>query len=108
MVITDVPRRYNWLWQPWLLGATWAFADILVVEMYLCGYFTFTNHCGDRNFLNMLGFAFGPPVLSILALRQNRLFATIGAVQWLVLIGTTIMKQNNYPKLFYRNIVNCE
>jgi hypothetical protein len=104
----DVPRRRNWLWQPWLLCATWYFADILVIEMYTCGYFSSNNTCGDRNFLNLMGFAFGQPVLAILAMRQNRLFATIGPVQWIILIATTLMTQDDYPKLFYRTVVNCE
>ena len=56
----------------------------------------------------MLGFAFGQPVLALLAMRQSRLFATIGAVQWLVLAGALLMTQNKAPTLFYRNMVNCE
>lgn len=56
----------------------------------------------------MLGFAFGQPVLALLAMRQNRLFATIGAAQWLVLAGALLMTQNKAPTLFYRNMVNCE
>jgi hypothetical protein len=56
----------------------------------------------------MLGFAFGQPVLALLAMRQSRLFATIGAAQWLILAGVLLMTQNNSPTLFYRNMVNCE
>ena len=56
----------------------------------------------------MLGFAFGQPVLALLAMRQNRLLATIGAVQWLVLAGVLLMTQNKAPTLFYRNMVNCK
>ena len=55
----------------------------------------------------MLGFAFGQPVLALLAMRQSRLFAAIGAGQWLVLAGVLLMTQNNSPTLFYRNMVNC-
>jgi len=56
----------------------------------------------------MLGFAFGQPVLALLAMRQNRLFATIGAAQWLILAGILLMTQNKSPTLFYRNMVNCK
>jgi len=56
----------------------------------------------------MLGFAFGQPVLALLAMRQNRLLATIGAAQWLVLAGVLLMTQNKAPTLFYRNMVNCK
>ena len=40
-------------------------------------------------------------------MRQNRLFALIGAAQWLILAGVLLMTQNNSPTLFYRNMVNC-
>lgn len=90
-----------------LLGASWVLADVVIIEAHRCGYFSTNNTCGGKNFINMLGFAFGQPVLALLAMRQNRLFAMIGAGQWLILSGTLLMTQNKSPTLFYRNMVNC-
>lgn len=103
----NYPRRYNWIWQPVLAGASWVLADVVIIEAYRCQFFSTNNTCGTKNFLNMLGFAFGQPVLALLAMRQSRLFAAIGAGQWLVLAGVLLMTQNNSPTLFYRNMVNC-
>jgi hypothetical protein len=83
-------------------------ADIIIIEAHRCGFFSKNNTCGSKNFLNMLGFAFGQPVLALLAMRQNRLFATVGAAQWLILAGVLLMTQDNAPTLFYRNMVNCK
>jgi hypothetical protein len=108
LIIFNYPRRYNQIWQPILAGASWVLADVVIIEAYRCHFFGTNNTCGTKNFLNMLGFAFGQPVLALLAMRQNRLLATIGAVQWLVLAGVLLMTQNNAPTLFYRNMVNCK
>ena len=62
-----------------LLGAAWVLADVLLVEMMTCGFFTDNPDCGGKNFLNTLGFAYGQPVLAILALRQNRFVALLTA-----------------------------
>lgn len=108
MIIFDYPRFHNLIWQFFLLGAVWVLPDILVIEMNVCGFFAYDNRCGSRNFMNLFGFAYGGPVLAIFALRQHRLAAIIGPVQWMVLVGVLLMTEDNYPNLFYRNIVNCE
>lgn len=105
--MSDFPRRHAWFWQPWLLGATWTLSYLLVIEMYRCEFFSSHPHCGSRNFLNTMGFAFGQPTLALLALRQNRLFASIGAGMWLILVGALLFGTST-PKLFSRNVVNCE
>ena len=107
LVIWDVPRRRPWLWQVFLLGACWAIPDILVGEMYNCDFFGSNYSCGNRDFLNLFAFAYGLPVLGILALWQNRFMATIGACQFLILLGILLVSQGDAPKLFYRNMVNC-
>ncbi|ORY21896.1 hypothetical protein BCR39DRAFT_488115 [Naematelia encephala] len=104
-VIFDFPRRHQRIWQPWLLGATWVLSDVLVIEMRVCGFFGEVNRCGTRNFINLLGFAYGCPVLALLALRQNRIFAIFGAIQWNVLAGALVSYQPKTPTLFYRNVV---
>jgi hypothetical protein len=85
-------------------------SDIMIGEMYACDFFGSRtgNTCGTRNFLNFLGFAFGFPVLALLALRQNRVWAMLGASQWLILVGILLVHQGHAPNLFYRNMVNCE
>jgi hypothetical protein len=108
LIVFNYPRRYNRIWQPILAGASWVLADVVIIEAYRCHFFGTNNTCGTKNFLNMLGFAFGQPVLALLAMRQNRLLATIGAIQWLVLAGVLLMTQNKAPTLFYRNMVNCK
>lgn len=109
MVMFDFPRRRHWFYQPWLLGAAWIMSDILIGEMYDCQFFGGANStCGTRNFLNFLGFAYGMPTLAILALRQSRGMAALGAVQWLVVVGVLLVHQGHAPKLFYRNMVNCK
>ncbi|OCF57149.1 two-component system sensor protein [Kwoniella mangroviensis CBS 10435] len=105
LVIFDFPRRHPTIWQPWIFGACWVFAYILIIEMRLCGFFSNHNTCGTRNFLNLLGFAFGQPTLGLLTLRENRITAICGASIWLILVGVLVMEQNNSPKLFFRNIV---
>ena len=72
LIVFDFPRRFNLIWQPVLLCAAWVLADVLIVEMYLCGFFSDDNECGNRNFLNSLAFAYGQPALAIMALKQNR------------------------------------
>lgn len=101
----DFPRRHPWIWQPWLLGGTWVLADLLIIEMHRCSFFGENPHCGAKNFLNTLGFAFGQPTLAILALRQNRIFASIGAAQWLIIVGALLLSEGA-PKLFLRNVMN--
>jgi hypothetical protein len=109
MVILDFPRRYHFIWQLWLLGATWTLSDVLVGEMYACGFFTKDrNTCGTRNFLNFFGFAYGFPTLALLALKQSRTTAAFGAIQWLILVGVLLVNQGNAPKLFYRNMISCQ
>lgn len=109
LVVFDFPRRHHRIWQLWLLGATWCLSDILVGEMYACGFFTKDhNTCGTRNFLNFFGFAYGFPTLAILALKQNRIAAAFGASQWLVLVGVLLVHQGHAPRLFYRNLVSCK
>ena len=83
-------------------------SDILVGEMYACGFFSKNNTCGTRNFLNFLGFGYGLPTLAILALRQSRTMAAFGAIQWQILVGVLLVHQGHAPRLFYRNMVNCE
>lgn len=107
-VALDFPRRLNHVYQPWLIGATWIFADILVIEMHLCHFFGADNSCGTRNFLNLFAFAYGQPVLAVFALKQGRVYAVMGAVQWLALLGGLLMTEDSYPPLFNRNIVMCE
>jgi osomolarity two-component system sensor histidine kinase SLN1 len=107
-VMFDFPRRRPYIWQPWILAATWSLADIFLFEMWACRFFRKPNTCGTRNFLNLFAFAFGPPVLALLALGQRRIWASIGAIQWLILCGVLLIGQGGAPKLFYRNVVNCE
>ncbi|WVF71708.1 hypothetical protein IAT40_006516 [Kwoniella sp. CBS 6097] len=105
LVIFDFPRRHPWIWQPWVFGACWVFAYILLGEMRACGFFSNNNTCGSRNFLNLLGFAFGQPTLGLLTMREHRVGAIAGAAIWLILCGVLVMTQGNSPKLFFRNIV---
>ena len=92
-----------------LLLATWIMSDIIVGEMYQCDFFGGVNNkCGTRNFLNFLGFGYGLPTLAMLALRQNRVMATLGVVQWMIVVGVLLVHQGHAPRLFYRNMVNCE
>ncbi|WWC89586.1 uncharacterized protein L201_004511 [Kwoniella dendrophila CBS 6074] len=105
LVVFDFPRRHPYIWQPWIFGACWIFAYILIIEMRLCGFFADNNTCGTRNFLNLLGFAFGQPVLGLLTLRETRLTAIFGASTWLILVGVLVMTEKKSPKLFFRNIV---
>ncbi|KAK8864179.1 hypothetical protein IAR55_001425 [Kwoniella newhampshirensis] len=105
MVIFDVPRRYPTFWQPFIFAACWVFAYILIIEMHLCGFFSDRNTCGSRNFLNLLGFAFGQPVLGLMTLRENRLCAISGASIWMILVGVLVVTQKRSPALFFRNLV---
>ncbi|WWD17522.1 hypothetical protein CI109_101963 [Kwoniella shandongensis] len=105
MVIFDFPRRHPDLWQPFIFAACWVFAYILIVEMHVCGFFTDNNTCGTRNFLNLLGFAFGQPVLGLLTLRESRLYAVFGASTWLILVGVLVVTEKHSPALFFRNLV---
>jgi hypothetical protein len=109
LVIFDFPRRHNLIWQTVLVGATWVMSDVLIGEMYSCGFFTVDhNTCGTRNFLNFLGFGYGLPTLAILALRQSRAMAMFGVIQWQIVVGVLLVHQGHAPKLFYRNMINCE
>ncbi|WRT66117.1 uncharacterized protein IL334_003070 [Kwoniella shivajii] len=105
LVIFDFPRRHSLIWQPWIFGACWVFAYILIVEMRTCGFFAEVNTCGTRNFLNLLGFAFGQPTLGLLTLRLHRLTAIAGASIWLILVGVLVLTEKRSPKLFFRNVV---
>ncbi|WVR07277.1 hypothetical protein IAU60_004318 [Kwoniella sp. DSM 27419] len=105
LVVFDFPRRHPLIWQPFIFGACWVFAYILLIEMRMCGFFAETNQCGSRNFLNLLGFAFGQPTLGLLTMREHRVCAVFGAAVWLVLCGVLVMTERNSPKLFFRNIV---
>jgi hypothetical protein len=97
------------MYQPFLFGATWVLTDSLIIEAFNCGYFSGTNNrCGTKNFLNLMGAAYAQPVLSVLAMRQSRGWAILGAAQWMILTGVLLMSQDNSPTLFYRNVVNCE
>lgn len=89
------------------MGGTWILADLLIVEMHRCEFFGPNPHCGTKNFINTLGFAFAQPTLAILALRQDRIFAAIGASQWIIIVGALLLSEGA-PKLFYRNVINCE
>lgn len=106
LIAFDFPRRHNFIWQVMLLGASWVLADVVVIEAHYCGFFSTNNTCRGKTFLNMLGFAFGQPVLALLAMRQDRLFAIIGAGQWLIIAGVLLMTQNASPSLFKRNLIN--
>ncbi|WVQ82274.1 hypothetical protein IAT38_004402 [Cryptococcus sp. DSM 104549] len=105
LVAFDYPRRHPRIWQPIIFAACWVFAYILLVEMRTCGFFSDNNQCGSRNFMNLLGFAFGQPVLGLLTLKESRLCAVVGASTWLILTGVLVMTQKNSPSLFFRNIV---
>ncbi|AFR92243.1 two-component system sensor molecule [Cryptococcus neoformans C23] len=105
LIILDWPRRHPRIWQPIIFCACWVFAYILIVEMHLCGFFTNNNQCGSRNFLNLLGFAFGQPTLGLLTMKEDRGMAVAGASIWIILTGALTMTQANSPTLFYRNIV---
>ena len=108
-VFFDFPRQHNRIWQPFLLIATWVLSDILIGEMYACHFFSQTdNNCGTRNFVNFLGAAYGSPTLAILALKQSRTMAMVGAAQWLLLVGVLLINQGGAPDLFYRNLANCK
>jgi hypothetical protein len=76
--------------------------------MHTCGFFNTVNQCGTRNFLNTFAFAYGQPTLAVFALKQGRIYAVIGAVQWIALVGGLLMSEDSYPPLFNRNIVMCE
>lgn len=107
LIVLDWPRRHPRIWQPIIFCACWVFAYILIVEMHLCGFFNDNNQCGSRNFLNLLGFAFGQPTLGLLTMKEDRGMAVAGASIWIILTGALTMTQKNSPKLFYRNIVFC-
>ncbi|WVQ72758.1 hypothetical protein IAR50_002318 [Cryptococcus sp. DSM 104548] len=105
LVALDYPRRHPKIWQPIIFSACWVFAFILLVEIRLCGYFNDDNTCGNRNFMNLLGFAFGQPTLGLLTLKEDRGFAVFGASAWLIVTGVLLMTEQNSPKLFFRNMV---
>ncbi|ODO08017.1 hypothetical protein I350_03600 [Cryptococcus amylolentus CBS 6273] len=105
LVALDYPRRHPKLCQPIIFSACWVFAYILLVEIHICGYFNDVNECGNRNFMNLLGFAFGQPTLGLLTLKEDRGFAVFGAASWLILTGALVMSEQNSPTLFYRNMV---
>lgn len=56
----------------------------------------------------MMGWAYGPPVLALLAMQQARFYAAFGASAWAILVGVLLMTAKDSPQLFYRNIVQCE
>ena len=92
--------------------------------MKYCGYYAANNQCGTRSFIFLFGWArkssfflhsdqnadpeVGQPVLAVFAMKQARPWAIAGAIQWLVLVCSLLMTEENYPTLFYRNIVTCE
>ncbi|KAL7421501.1 hypothetical protein Q5752_003270 [Cryptotrichosporon argae] len=104
-VIFDFPRRYNRIWQPWLLAGTWVWPYLLVIEMRLCNFFATYNSCGPRNFINLLGWAFGLPTLAAIVMRQHRALHAVAAIGWMILIGVLDLSENAVPQLFYRNLI---
>ncbi|SGZ17181.1 BQ5605_C020g09101 [Microbotryum silenes-dioicae] len=103
MAALDVPRRRPWLWQTVAFCALWIYATNNVIDMYTCGFYTTRARCGKKDFLGTMYYPSCQIVIGLFALGQKRLYALIGALSWVVVVGATLLP---HRVTFIRNVVN--
>ncbi|EJT97684.1 hypothetical protein DACRYDRAFT_119345 [Dacryopinax primogenitus] len=110
MVLFNAPRfrwRHNWqiVYQPVLCMATWCWAWFSIWDMWACGYYQTVDHpmCGNKDFLSTFYFATALPVLALFALGQHRLYASLGAIAYFVLMCVLILPDRSS---WVRNVLN--
>ncbi|SCV67792.1 BQ2448_5403 [Microbotryum intermedium] len=103
MAALDVPRRRPWLWQAAVFCALWIYAANNVIDMYTCGFYTTRTRCGNKDFLGTMYYPSCQIVIGLFALGQKRLYAFIGAISWVVIVGATLLP---HRVTFIRNVVN--
>ncbi|BEI91391.1 uncharacterized protein CcaverHIS019_0402110 [Cutaneotrichosporon cavernicola] len=93
MVGFNGPRRFQWLYQPFVLLATWSTGYMQTIEMYRCGYQhgdgSPENKCGNRMFLYMFGLLFGLPTIAVIGLWGQRVLCVMMAAVYMIM--TNIM-----------------
>ena len=105
-VMIDLMRRIPWLYQCWVLLASWAFAYAVLIDMHVCGYYTgHADQCvNSPNFIALFFWSIALPVFGLLGLGQKRLFHLIGLVIWCALTISLIIVPGA-PNLMIRNLI---
>jgi hypothetical protein len=105
-VAIDLMRRISWLYQCWVLLASWAFAYAVLIDMHVCGYYTgHAEQCiNSPNFIALFFWSIALPVFGLLGLGQKRLFHLIGLCIWCALTISLIIVPGA-PNLMIRNLI---
>lgn len=105
-VAIDLMRRISWLYQCWVLLASWAFAYAVLIDMHVCGYYTgHADQCvNSPNFIALFFWSIALPVFGLLGLGQKRLFHLIGLCIWCALTISLIIVPGA-PNLMIRNLI---
>ncbi|KAI0747292.1 hypothetical protein BC629DRAFT_1585210 [Irpex lacteus] len=66
MIVFDLPRNHRIIYQAFLSISTWMWAIYLICVMFTCGFYTsHKGDCGTKDFLGLLYYAIGPPVVAL-------------------------------------------
>lgn len=89
MVIYDFPRDRPWIYQSFLVLATWSWAIYQVLFMYLCGFYDDGNAhtyfvCGSKDFLSTFYYTSAMQTIALFGLNLNRFPALIGALTFFI------------------------
>ncbi|KAF8322206.1 hypothetical protein DL93DRAFT_2072073 [Clavulina sp. PMI_390] len=78
----------SWLYQIWLLCATWSFAVFSVLDGFMCGFFGGARlmTCADNDFFNIVYYACALPAIALFSLHGNRLFSLVAVIIFLLLL----------------------
>ncbi|KAG8801718.1 hypothetical protein FRC16_011292 [Serendipita sp. 398] len=87
MIFYDVPRRFPYFYQPFLLVSIWSWSAYLITFMQLCRYYGGPNasfSCRGRDMMNLFYYMIALPVIALFGMGQQRLYATIAPIIMIV------------------------
>ncbi|GAA6022631.1 hypothetical protein JCM10207_003930 [Rhodosporidiobolus poonsookiae] len=100
----DLPRRQPWTWQLILFASVWLVSAANPIDMYKCGYYTPTPHCGTKDFQMTFYYVAFAPVVALFAMGQKRILTVVYSLTWLILVASTVLPQRT---AFVRNVINA-
>ncbi|KIP07108.1 hypothetical protein PHLGIDRAFT_30145 [Phlebiopsis gigantea 11061_1 CR5-6] len=106
MVLYDLPRDHNWIYQTLLTISTWMWGCYQILTMYLCAYYgghRAVISCGTKDFLATFYYANGPQTIALFGLGLHRFPALVGTLTFMSLAFGMIVPDRT---TWVRNVIN--
>lgn len=96
----------------WVLVEVVALTAARVWSKFACRlsshqFFTASNQCGPRDFLNLMGLLAGIPTFALVAMRQSRPLHLLGVSAWAVYMCCLFRNEISSNFSVWRNVLLC-